>query len=309
MTIPKASKIWHNGRLVPWAKANVHVLTHSLHYSGAVFEGLRAYPTKQGPSAIFRMREHIDRLFQSAKLYYMPLPYSKAVLAKAVVQTVKANKLKSCYIRPIAYRAFGEMGPFPLHNPVHVAIAAWPWGAYLGKATEQGVHCITSSWHRISPKQVPTLAKSSGNYANSMLAKIEAHRAGAHEAIMLNDEEFVSEGTGENLFLVKDGKLITPPVTDNILPGITRDTLITLARDVGHSVVQEHVMRDELYSADEAFLCGTATEVAPIVEVDGERIGKGKPGPMTLHLQRKYREVVHGQHPEYNRWLTYVGSF
>jgi branched-chain amino acid aminotransferase len=302
---PRASKIWFNGKLVPWDDAQLHVLTHSLHYSGAVFEGIRAYAAEQGP-AVFRLKEHVDRLARSAKLYYMDLPYSPKELADAVVETVRANKLRSCYIRPIAYRARGPMGVPALRNPVHVAIAVWEWGAYLGADSEKGIKCIVSSWRRTSHRSLPMHAKATGNYQNSMLAHYEAERAGAAEAILLNEFDHVAEGSGENLFIVQGRKVITPPIESGILPGITRDSILKLAKDAGHEVEERTILRDELYTADEAFMTGTATEVAPVIEIDGQKVGAGRPGSVALHLRQKYLETVHGKHPEYRHWLTYV---
>ena len=301
----KASKIWLDGKVVEWDEARIHVLTHALHYGTAVFEGLRCYKTDRGP-AIFRLEDHVTRLMNSAKIYMMDLKLNEKELSEAIRATVKANGLEECYIRPIAFYGYGEMGVNPLPNEVKFAVAAWRWGAYLGKdALTRGVKCMISSWRRISPLTLPPQAKASANYANAGLAKMEAVKAGYDEAIMLNTLGMVSEGTGENIFRAKRNILSTPTATAGILRGITRDTVIQLATDAGITCQRIDIAREELYTSDELFLCGTAAEITPIREVDGRTIGDGN-YPLTRILQRTYDEVVHGRNQHYERWLDYV---
>jgi len=303
--LEKASKIWIDGKIVDWDEARIHVLTHALHYGTAVFEGLRCYKAEKGP-AIFRLYDHVWRLINSAKIYLMDLGYNADQLAEAIKSTVRANKLDECYIRPIAFYGYGEMGVNTLPNKVSLAIAAWSWGAYLGKdALKIGVRCMVSSWRRIHPLTLPPQAKSSANYANSALAKIEALKAGYDEAILLNAEGMVSEATGENIFRVKRGVLSTPPASAGILRGITRDTLIQLAGDLGVKCHRVEVSREELYTADELFLCGTAAEITPIREVDGRRVGDDE-FPVTRKLQVSYNDLVRGRNEKYSKLLDYV---
>ena len=301
----KATKIWMNGELVDWDNARVHVLTHALHYGTAVFEGMRCYKTAKGP-AVFRLRDHIARLVRSGKTYLMDLRYTPDQIAKAVKATVKANGFEDCYIRPIAYVSYGEMGVNPLPNRTEMSIAVWRWGAYLGKdALSSGVRCMVSSWRRISPESLPPQAKCSANYANSGLAKIEAVKAGYDEAIVLNTNGSVSEGTGENIFAVKDGVISTPPPSAAILRGITRESVIELAADAGIECRLSEILREELYTADELFFSGTAAEITPIREVDGRKIGDGT-FPITKKLQTSFEAVVKGRNDKFSKWLDYV---
>lgn len=299
----KATKIWYNGMIIDWDNATVHILTHALHYGTAVFEGLRCYRAEQGP-AVFRLYDHVWRLLNSAKIYLMDIGYSADEIAKAVMATVAANELDECYIRPIAFYSYGEMGVNPLKNKVDLGIAAWRWGAYLGNdALTHGVRCMVSSWRRINPLTLPPQAKCSANYANASLAKIEALKAGYDEAIMLNTQGMVSEGTGENIFRVKRGVLSTPSAASGILRGITRDTVIQLAAEIEIACHRIDVSREELYTADELFLCGTAAEITPIKEVDGRRIGNGD-YPITRKLQRAYDDAVRGRNKTHRDWLS-----
>lgn len=297
--------IWMNGKLVGWDEAKVHVLTHALHYGSSVFEGIRCYETSRGP-AIFRLKEHMERLERSARIYMMKLPYTVEELCMAAVEVVKANGLKECYIRPIAFRGTGEMG-IHAQNPVEMAVAVWPWGPYLGEeGQKKGIRIKVSSYIRPPPHSLPMSAKAGGHYLSSILAKMEALRAGYDEAVILDHRGFISEGSGENIFLVKDNILYTPPSHASILFGITRDTVMVLARDLGYRVVEEDLTRAMLYMADEAFFTGTAAEVTPIREVDDIPIGEGQPGPITLKLLKEYKAIVHGQKHKYEKWLTYV---
>jgi branched-chain amino acid aminotransferase len=303
--LEKVKRIWINGQLVDWDNAKVHVLTHALHYGTAVFEGIRCYKTDRGP-AIFRLYDHVWRLINSAKIYLMNLRYGPEEIAEAIKSVVKANDLSECYIRPIAFYGYGEMGVNPLPNQVDMAIAAWRWGAYLGEdAINNGVRCMVSSWRRINPLTLPPQAKSSANYANAALAKIEALKAGYGEAIMLNVNGMVSEGTGENIFRVKRGILSTPPAAAGILRGITRDTVIQLAGDLGVECKRIEISREELYTSDELFFTGTAAELTPIREVDGRNIGDGN-YPITRRLQAGYADVVRGGNKKYEQWLGFV---
>ncbi|HKM74973.1 MAG TPA: branched-chain amino acid transaminase [Candidatus Bathyarchaeia archaeon] len=301
----KATKIWMNGELVDWDNARVHVLTHALHYGTAVFEGMRCYKTAKGP-AVFRLRDHIARLVRSSKTYLMDLRYTPDQIGQAVKATVKANGFEDCYIRPIAYVGFGEMGVNPLPNKTEMSIAVWRWGAYLGKeALSSGVRCMVSSWRRISPESLPPQAKCSANYANSGLAKIEAVKAGYDEAILLNTNGNVSEGTGENIFVVKDGVISTPPPSAAILRGITRESVIELAADSGIECRLTEILREDLYTADELFFSGTAAEITPIREVDGRKIGDGN-FPITKKLQSSFEAVVRGRNEKFSKWLDFV---
>ncbi|MHC1589424.1 MAG: branched-chain amino acid transaminase [Candidatus Hecatellaceae archaeon] len=305
MGLAKTKYVWVNGRLVGWDEAKVHVLTHALHYGSSVFEGIRCYETSRGP-AIFRLKEHMERLEKSAKIYMMKLPYTVEELCMAAVEVVKANGLKECYIRPIAFRGTGEMG-LQAQNPVEMAMAAWPWGPYLGEeGQKKGIRVKVSSYIRPPPHSLPMNAKAGGHYLSSILAKMEAVKAGYDEAIMLDHRGFVSEGSGENIFIVKDGVLYTPPLYASILLGITRDTVMVLANDMGYKVAEEDLTRSMLYTADEAFFTGTAAEVTPIREIDDRPVGGGQPGPITMKLLKEYKEVVHGRKPKYDKWLTYV---
>jgi branched-chain amino acid aminotransferase len=304
MPIEKTEKIWMDGELVPWDEARVHVLTHSLHYGSGVFEGIRTYPTSTGP-AVFRLTDHIVRLVDSAKLVMMEIPYSVDELIDACKLTVKASGLDSCYVRPLAYLGYGEMGLNPLPCPVNVSIAVWPWGAYLGEeSATRGVRMKISSWKRMDPNVNPVAAKGTGIYINSSLAKVEAVHAGYDEAILLNTQGFVAECTGENLFIVKNGVLKTPPLSSGALEGITRASIMTIGRDLGYPVVEDQLLRHDLYLADEAFLTGTAAEIVPIRSVDDRVIGD--PGEMTRKLQETYNASVRGEVEQYRDWCEHV---
>ena len=299
----QADLIWMNGEFVAWEDAKVHVLTHGLHYGTGVFEGVRAYETPRG-TGIFRHRDHIDRLFDSAAMYHMEIPYSKEEIRAATHETIARNGLRSCYIRPLVFRGAGPMGLYPKDNPVDVAIAVWPWGAYLGEAAlEHGVSCKVSSFRRIGPNTLPPTAKATGQYINSVLAKLESSRAGFDEAILLNEEGYVADGSGENIFIVRDGVLHTPPTTASCLPGITRDTVIRIAHTLGYEVREVNLVRTDLYFADEAFLCGTAAEVTPVASVDGHEIG-GR-GPVTKAVQDTFFAIVAGRDERFADLLEY----
>jgi branched-chain amino acid aminotransferase len=299
--------IWYDGKLVPWRSANTHVLTHSLHYGLAVFEGVRAYKTTQG-TAIFRLKEHTDRLFDSAHIYMMKMPYSRDQLMDAQKEVVRANKLDECYIRPIAFYGSEKIGVSPKGASVHIAIAAWPWGAYLGAdAIEKGIRVKTSSFARHHVNVSMCRAKYSGTYANSILANLEATEHGYDEGLLLDVDGFVAEGSGENLFMVKNGCLYEPELTSALI-GITRDSVITLAREMGYSVSARRITRDDLYIADEAFFTGTAAEVTPIRELDGRIIGEGKRGPITTRIQKAFFASVTGKSEKHNHWLTPVAA-
>ena len=301
----KSTYIWQNGEFVLWDDARTHVLSHGLHYGTGVFEGIRAYETAKGP-AIFKVEQHYERLFNSAKIYGFQLPYTCKELVTATKQLITKNKLKSCYIRPLAYVGYGEMGLNPGKNPIEVIIAAWEWGTYLGeKGLRDGIRCKFSSWNRLDSTILPPTAKASGQYLNSALAKTEAIRCGYDEAIMLNRKGTVAEGPGENLFMVKGKTLITPPVSDNVLKGITAESIQTIAQDLGFQVKHTSIIRDELYVADEIFFTGTAAEVTPIREIDGRIIGSGSRGPITAQIQEHFFKAVKGQLEVYSPWLHY----
>lgn len=298
-------KIWMDGSLVDWADAKVHVLTHSLHYGLAAFEGLRCYKGKSG-SAIFKLHEHVDRLFDSAHIGMMTIPYEKKQIAEAIVETVRSNKLEACYIRPLVYIGYGAMGVYPGDNPIKLAIAAWKWGSYLGDdALANGMRACVSSFTRHHVNVSMTRGKISGYYVNSILAKREAKGNGYDEAILLDPEGYVSEGTGENIFIVRKGRLKTTPLT-SILEGITRNAVIELAREQGLVVLEERFTRDEMYIADEVFVTGTAAELTPVRELDKRPIGTGKPGPVTAALQKRFFSIVRGEDPSHESWLTRV---
>lgn len=300
----EAEKIWMNGELVDWGDAKVHVLSHGLHYGTTVFEGIRSYAADKG-TAVFRLGDHLKRLERSSAMYHMPMPYSQEELRAAVHAVISSNGLNGCYIRPIVMRGYGTMGLFPLEAPVDVAIAAWEWGAYLGEdGLRDGIRAKISSWRRIGSTTIPATAKAGGQYLNSILAKIETHKAGYQEAILLNEAGYVADGSGENLFLVRDGVLITPPVQASILEGITRASIITLAQDEGIPVLEREVARGELYTADEVFITGTAAEVCPINEVDEHPLGP--PGPITQTLQSRFFAATEGRDPRSADWLDYV---
>jgi len=307
--VEQAELIWMNGEFVAWEDAKVHVLTHGLHYGTGVFEGVRCYDTEIGP-AVFRHAEHVDRLFKSAELYYMPLPYDRARLREATLELIGRNGLRACYIRPLAFRGYGTMGLFPLEAPVDVTIAVWPWGAYLGEEGKaEGIRAKVSSWRRISPDSLIPAAKATGQYLNSVLAKIESHKAGYQEAILLNDNGHVCEGSGENVFVVRDGVITTPPLSASILDGISRRTAITLARDLGFELIERDMTRAELYLADEVYLTGTAAELVPVREIDDHAIGTGRPGEITLAVQQAFEDALHGRTERYREWLDPVPAF
>jgi branched-chain amino acid aminotransferase len=295
----ETEKIWMNGELVPWGDAKVHVLSHVLHYGSGVFEGIRAYSTDRGP-AVFRLMDHLRRLERSAGVYFMDLPYSVEELRQATHEVIGTNGLDACYIRPLAFRGYGELGINPLTCPVDVIIAVWPWGAYLGEeALEHGVRVMTSSWRRIGPNTLPAAAKASGQYLNSQLAKMEAMNSGYDEAILLNEQGFLADGSGENVFVVRDGALVTPPTTASCLPGITRDTVIRIARGMGFEVREAEVVRTDLYHADEVFFTGTAAEITPIRSIDDHEVGTG---PITKRIQKEFFSITAGRSelsPEY----------
>jgi branched-chain amino acid aminotransferase len=300
----ETSKIWMNGELVDWADAKVHVGTHGLHYGSGVFEGIRAYETPKG-TAVFRLTDHLIRLHNSARLLYMELPYSVEELHAASMELLGTNGLPEAYLRPIAFYGYGELGVSPGTNPIEVAIMSWPWGAYLGEdALEHGVRAKVSSWKRVGPNTIPHVSKATGIYLNSMLAVVEAQKAGYEEAILLTDEGFVADGSGENIFVVKNGEIFTPDLSASILPGITRDTVIQIAQDLGHHVVEKTLIRSDLYLADEIFMCGTAAEVTPVRSVDDREVGAL--GPVTREIQTAYLDTVKGKSERWSHWLEYV---
>ncbi len=295
-----------NGKLVPWNDASVHVSAHALHYGSSVFEGVRCYKTPNG-SAVFRLDAHTERLFNSAKIYWMEIPYDQAQLNEAVLQTIAANKLDACYIRPLVFRGAGPLGVNPFGSPVDVVIMVWDWGKYLGQeAIEQGVDVCVSSWSRMAPNTLPAMAKAGGNYLNSQLVKIEAVKGGFAEGIVLDPAGHVSEGSGENVFAVFKGKLVTPPLVSSILPGITRDTVMALASRVGVPVEEKALPREALYLADELFFTGTAAEITPIRSVDHQKIGSGTRGPITASLQKAFFDVIECRAADEHGWLTFV---
>jgi branched-chain amino acid aminotransferase len=304
MALPEVDYIWMDGELVPWADAKVHVLTHALHYGSGVFEGIRCYETENGP-AVFRLIEHMQRFERSARMLFMDLGRSVDDMAEAVKETIRANKLPACYIRPLAFRGYGVMGLDPIPAPVNVTIAVWPWETYMGEeALVHGVDVGVSSWRQRGINSLPPAIKATGNYLNSSLARIEANRHGYNEAILLNEEGKVCEGTGENLFVVRDGVISTPPVADGLLEGITRDSIMIIADNLDIPVIEESLVRTDLYTADEMFMTGSAAEIVPVRSVDGRVLGDA--GPITLELQRVYFDVVHGRLPEYEEWLDRV---
>lgn len=306
MQIQPTDKIWKNGALIPWKDATVHVLTHGLHYGTGAFEGIRCYSTPKGP-AIFRLKEHMDRLHTSSKAINLKLPYTAEALCRAAKDTVRENKLDSCYIRPIAFYGVSGIGVNPLGYPVDVFIIAFPMGAYLGdEGLKNGIRIHTSSWHRITSGTAPATAKICGDYLNSALAVMEAKLNGFEETLMLNELHMVAEGSGENIFMVRKGKIFTPPLNAGILPGITRESVMEIASDLGMVVVEQNFTRSELYMADELFFTGTAAEVTPIREVDRRTVGDGKPGPITRQLQAKFLDAVRGKDPKYTKWLDVV---
>jgi branched-chain amino acid aminotransferase len=302
----QADLIWMNGDFVAWEDAKIHVLSHGLHYGTSVFEGVRCYDTEIGP-AVFRHADHIDRLYRSAELYYMPIPFEREQLRSATLELIGRNGFRSCYIRPIVFRGYGTMGLFPLDAPVDVAVAVWEWAPYLGEeGKRKGVRAKVSSWRRISPDSLIPHAKASGQYLNSVLAKIESYKAGYQEAILLDDQGHVCEGSGENIFVVRDRVIATPPQTASILDGINRRSAIRIARDLGYELVERDLARAELYLADEVYMTGTATELAPVIEIDDHRIGDGTPGPITRQVQKGLDDALYGRDERYREWLDPV---
>jgi branched-chain amino acid aminotransferase len=302
--VQATEKIWMNGELVDWDDARIHVGTHGLHYGSGVFEGIRAYETEKG-SAVFRLSDHLQRLENSAKLLYMELPYSIGELKDACNELIAANGLGECYLRPIAFYGYGELGVSAVGNSVDVVIMSWPWGAYLGaEGQKSGIRAKVSSWKRVGPNVIPHAAKATGIYLNSMLAVMEANRAGYEEAILLTDDGYIADGSGENIFMVRDGTIYTPDLSASILPGITRDTIIQMAQDLGHTVVEKQLIRTDLYLADEVFMCGTAAEVTPIREIDDVVVGP--PGAVTLAIQSAYLDLVRGKSERWAHWLEYA---
>ncbi len=302
----KNGMVWINGKLVPWKEANIHIASHVIHYGSSIFEGFRAYNTPKG-TAIFRNNAHIKRLYNSCKIYRMEIPFTQEEFEQAVIQTIKANKLKACYIRPVVYRGYGTLGVDPFSNPVDCAILVWEWGQYLGeKALENGVDVKISTWQRMAPNTFPALAKSGAHYMNSQLIKMEALLEGYAEGIALNVSGHISEGSGENIFLVTNGKIHTPPLSSSILPGITRDTVICLAKDLGITLVEETIPREMLYIAEEVFFTGSAAEITPIRSVDKITIGNGRRGSVVKRLQDEFFAYINGEKKDKYHWLTYV---
>lgn len=305
MPVKEVEKIWMNGKLVNWRDAQIHVLSHVIHYGSSWFEGIRCYETAKGP-AIFRLDKHIRRLFDSIKIYKTEVSYSEAEIEEAILQTIRVNKMKACYIRPIIYRGYGDVGVNPLGCPVDVTIAVWEWGSYLGpEALENGIDVCVSTWTRPAPNTFPTMAKTGGNYALSQIMKVEAIQAGFKEAIALDVFGYVSEGSGENIFVVKDDVVFTPPISSSLLPGVTRASVIRLAKDAGYEVKETNIPREMLYIADELFFTGTAAEVTPIRSVDKVKVADGKPGRVTMQLQKNFFDIVKNANDKYN-WLKFV---
>jgi len=299
----ETEKIWMNGELIDWADAKVHIGTHGLHYGTGVFEGIRVYETANGP-AVFRLTDHLKRLINSGRLLYMDIPYSVEELRAACHDVLGANGLSECYLRPLAFYGYGELGVHPGSNPIDVCVMSWPWGAYLGdEGVRQGIRAKVSSWKRVGPNTIPHVSKATGIYLNSMLAVVEATRAGYDEAILLTDDGFVADGSGENIFVVRDEILSTPDLSASILPGITRQSIIEIAQALGYAVHERNVIRSDLYIADEVFMCGTAAEVTPVRSIDDHEIGA--PGPVTKKIQSVFFDVVRGRDERWSRWLEY----
>ena len=304
--MPKSDKIWYNGELVDWDAANVHVLSHVVHYGSSVFEGIRCYNTEKGP-AVFRLEEHVDRLFDSAKIYRMEIPYTREEVCEAILETIRVNGLDACYIRPVVFRGYGSLGVDPMTCPVETVIAVWEWGQYLGdEALKRGVSVCTSSWNRVAPNTLPFLAKAGGNYLNSQLVRMEANANGYDEGIVLGTDGLVSEGSGENIFVVRNGMVYTPASHHAILSGITRDTAIRLARDASIIVEERGIPREFLYIADEVFFTGTAAEITPICQIDKIQIGLGERGPVTEKLQQRFFDILYAKVKDRYNWLSFV---
>ena len=305
MPVRPVDKIWMNGKLVPWKDATIHVLSHVIHYGSSWFEGIRCYDTKKG-SAIFRLDAHLRRLYDSTKIYRAEIPYTKQQLEEAIKTTIRENKLKACYIRPIVYRGYGELGVNPLGCPIDVTIGVWEWGAYLGAdALERGIDVCVSSWQRPAPNTIPTMAKSGGNYLNSQLIKLEALAGGYVEGIALDSFGTVSEGSGENIFLVREKTLITPPISAALLPGVTRSSVIALARDLGYGVVEMSIPREMLFTVEEVFFTGTAAEITPVRSIDRIEVGEGRPGPVTKAVQGAFFDIIRNGNDKFG-WLNAV---
>ncbi len=306
MGFQKVDKIWMNGKYVNWDDAKIHILSHVIHYGSGIFEGIRCYNTPKGP-AVFRLIEHTDRLFNSCKIYRIDIPFTKDEINQGIIELIKINKLKECYIRPLAYRGYDSLGVDPTGVPIDVCLAVWPWGKYLGpEALEQGVDVGVSSWRRNAPGTMPAMAKATANYMNSQLIRLEARAHGYVEGIALDVYGHVSEGSGENIFIVRNGRLVTPSFGSSILPGITRNTIIRLAKDMGIDVIEEDIPREALYIADEVFFTGSAAEVSPIRSIDGIQVGEGKRGPITKKLQDKFFSIFEDGYEDKYNWLTYV---
>jgi branched-chain amino acid aminotransferase len=306
MASPRSDFIWMSGKLVPWDDARIHIGSHVVHYGSAVFEGIRCYKTRKG-SAVFRLDAHTERLFNSAKIYWMEIPWTRDEVDAAILETIGANKLEACYIRPVVYRGAGQLGVNPLGSPVELSVMVWDWGKYLGhEALEQGVDVCVSSWTRMAPNTLPAMAKSAGNYMNSQLIKVEAVKGGFAEGIALDSQGYVSEGSGENIFVVSRDRLITPPLVSSVLPGITRDSVLALAHRLGIPVEEKVLPREMLYLADELFFTGTAAEITPIRSVDRHAVGAGSRGPITAALQKAFFDVIEGNVSDEHGWLTFV---
>jgi branched-chain amino acid aminotransferase len=307
MSLPKTDKIWHNGKFIAWDDANIHVLSHVVNYGSAVFEGIRSYETAQGP-AIFRLREHMKRLLNSAHIYRMDVPFSLDELCQASLELVRTNKLTACYLRPIVLRGYNDAGVDPVNCPIEVYIACWEWGKYLGEeALRAGVDVCISSWNRPAPNTLPQMSKAAANYMNSQLIRMEAKANGYAEGIALDVNGYVSEGSGENVFVVTDGSLITPPLANSALPGITRHSIMTLCNDLGIAVVEQMIPREMLYIADEVFLCGTAAEITPIRTIDRIKVAAGARGPITKRIQEEFFAITSGSKPDRHGWLSPIG--
>lgn len=305
MPVKPVETIWMNGRLVPWNDAKIHILSHVIHYGSSWFEGIRCYDTKKG-SAIFRLDAHLRRLYDSCKIYRAEIPYSRHEIEEAIKQTIRANHLKACYIRPIVYRGYGEVGVNPVNCPIDVAVAVWEWGAYLGpEALERGIDVGVSSWRRPAPDTLPTIAKSGGNYLNSQLIRLEAMAAGYAEGIALDVFGNVSEGSGENIFLVREKTIFTPPIAAALLPGVTRSTVVTLARELGYPIVEMNIPREMLFTVEEVFFTGTAAEITPVRSVDRITVGEGHPGPVTKEIQAAFFDVIKNGNDKFH-WLSFL---
>jgi branched-chain amino acid aminotransferase len=308
MAVDYYDKVWHNGKFMRWSDATIHVASHVVSYASSLFEGIRCYETPQGP-AIFRLKDHVDRLVNSCKIYRMDLEYSDEQLSQAMIELTRVNGVASCYIRPLAFRGYGDMGVSPIKNPVEVYLLAWKWGKYLGdEALKLGVDVCVSSWQRLAPNTLPAMAKAASNYMNAQLIKMEAITNGYVEGIALDALGNISEGSGENIFVVRSGDLFTPPLSSAILPGVTRASVITLAQEMGMRVIEQALPREALYIADEVFFTGTAAEITPVRSVDRIIIGKGQPGPITRRLQQRFMSIVQGQGEDTYGWLTYCNQ-